>query len=252
MPPGLTLPNSTSATPLPASTPPNQASRIAGAAASTLLSVSGRELNSTTANGLLVLLTASMMACCWPGRSRFERDLGLAAHLARLADRDDDLVGRLRRRDHGRGVDRRALVRRVVEVVVADRAARRERRVRVLLLDTGEAARRRRCRRRAPTTGRACRARCRRSGPITATDFAGEIGSTGPLFLSRTTERPAATRAAARFSGSSCFFCASATLMYGCSKSPARNLIRRIRRTASSMRFIETARLCTSWAPKSR
>ena len=52
MPPGLTLPNSTSATALPASMPGNQASRIAGDAASTFESVSGRPLKSTTTNGL--------------------------------------------------------------------------------------------------------------------------------------------------------------------------------------------------------
>ncbi len=39
---------------------------------------------------------------------------------------------------------------------------------------------------------------------------------------------------------------------YGWSNSPARNLTRRIRRTASSMRVIEIGRCCTSCAPKSR
>ena len=52
LPPGLTLPNSTSATALPASMPGNQASRIAGEDAATFDSVSGRPLKSTTTNGL--------------------------------------------------------------------------------------------------------------------------------------------------------------------------------------------------------
>ena len=39
---------------------------------------------------------------CWrPGRSRFDARLGLAAHLARLADGEHDLVGGLRGRDGG-------------------------------------------------------------------------------------------------------------------------------------------------------
>ena len=78
------------------------------------------------------------------------------------------------------------------------------------------------------------------SGPISAVFLVVEIGSTWPWFLSSTTERPAALRAAARFSGLSILPGAAATSTYGFSNSPARNLIRRIRRTASSMRFIET------------
>ena len=65
--------------------------------------------------------------------------LGLAAHLARLAQGEHDLVGRLG------GVDGRrearvggALVGGVVELVVAERAARRERGVRVLRLHARE------------------------------------------------------------------------------------------------------------------
>ena len=38
-----------------------------------------------------------------------------------------------------------------------------------------------------------------------AVDFVLSSGSAGPSFFSSTTERPAARRAAARFSGSSCF-----------------------------------------------
>src|SRR5258708_32154293 len=75
LPPGLTLPNRTSATALPACTPGNHASRIAGDLAATSASVSGRPLNSTTVNGLPSAAIRSISSCCWPGRSMLLRDV---------------------------------------------------------------------------------------------------------------------------------------------------------------------------------
>ena len=73
-------------------------------------------------------------------------------------------------------------------------------------------------------------------GPITAVFLAGLSGRIPPWFWSSTIERPAALRAAATASGRS--ICASACAgvngAYGCSNRPARNLTRRILRTASS------------------
>ena len=68
------MPNTTSATALPASTPGNHASRIAGASSTTPSSVSGRPLNSTTTNGLPVALMRRISSSCRPGRSISERE----------------------------------------------------------------------------------------------------------------------------------------------------------------------------------
>src|SRR5690242_3756503 len=75
LPPGLTLPNSTSAVALPACTPGNHASRMAGDLAATLVRVSGRPLNSTTVNGLPSAATRLISSCSWPGRSMLLRDV---------------------------------------------------------------------------------------------------------------------------------------------------------------------------------
>src|SRR5919204_1909735 len=73
LPPGLTLPNTTSATGGPACTPGNHASRSAGASSTTSSSASGRPLNSTTATGLPVALIARSSSSWRPGRSRVLR-----------------------------------------------------------------------------------------------------------------------------------------------------------------------------------
>ncbi len=92
------------------------------------------------------------------------------------------------------------------------------------------------------------------SGPITAVFFDGSSGSRPFEFFSSTIERLAALRAAARSASvtklASSF--AFATSTYGCSKSPARNLIRRMRRTASLTREIGTRPERTSSTPLSR
>jgi hypothetical protein len=79
------------------------------------------------------------------------------------------------------------------------------------------------------------------SGPITAVFLAGSKGRIPPLFWSSTIERLAALRAAATASGFSISASAlsGATGAYGFSNRPARNLTRRILRTASSIRRIE-------------
>jgi hypothetical protein len=86
---------------------------------------------------------------------------------------------------------------------------------------------------------------------MTAVFFDALSGSVGPSFLSSTIERPAASRAAARSLSVTKLFgsCALATSTNGWSNSPARNFTRRMRRTASSMRAIETRRWATSIFP---
>ena len=142
MPPGLTLPNTTSATALPASTPGNHASRMAGASSSTLPSVSGRPLKSTTTNGLPVALMRSTSSSCSPGQVDLAAGIGLAALPARLAEREHDLVGGVRGRHGGvepRGRAALARVRAVRRLLVGDRAALGvRRRPRALLLDAVE------------------------------------------------------------------------------------------------------------------
>ena len=107
-PPGFTSPNTTSATAWPAWTPGNHASRIAGASSITSSSASGRPLNSTTTNGLPVALIALDQLLLPAGQVERAARRRLAAHLARLAEGEHDLVGRLRRRRPPRRSRRRS------------------------------------------------------------------------------------------------------------------------------------------------
>ena len=213
--------------------------------ASTSLSVSGRPLNSTTTNGLPVALIASISSCCLPGRSMSLRAAASPLMPAALAEREHDLVGaRSPRRPRPRS--RASEPHSSAGCCPAGRCRGssqpwRERRVRVLRLDAGEHATRRRRRRPCPTRGRACRARRRRAGRSRRSSWSGRAAASPPSFFSSTIDLPAAARAAARSAGVTKLVGSTALAWstYGWSNSPARNLTRRIRRTASSMRDIE-------------
>ena len=73
---------------------------------------------------------------------------------------------------------------------------------------------------------------------MTAVFLPGRSGSVASPFFSSTMDLPAAVRAAVRSAGvrKLAGSTALAWSTYGCSKRPARNLTRRIRRTASSSR----------------
>ena len=134
--------------------------------------------------------------------------LRLAAHLARLAEGEHDLVGRLRGRHGGREARlRAALVRRVVEVVVASACSPAYTSTGPCFCmpsnsDTASLSSPR------PHQGPSMSCLSSPSGPISAVDLVGSSGSVGPSFFSSTCERCAPVRAAARFCGSSCLLSA--------------------------------------------
>ena len=164
---------------------------------------------------------------------------------AALAEREHDLVGGVRRRDGGRERRRRSRSRppgrAVRRLVVRQRAALGERRVRVLRLDAGEEADTASASGPGPTTGRACRAGRRRAGRSPRPTCWGRAGaSRRRSSAAPSTSRPRCARRRGRRRSRSCAGSAAfAWSTYGWSNSPARNLTRRIRRTASSSRAIE-------------
>ena len=139
------------------------------------------------------------------------------------------------------------------EVVVAQRAARRVRGVRVLRLHAVE-------QRHGVVVVAAAPPRAEHVVLVVAeraddapSTWSGRAAARGPSFFSSTSERPAALRAAARFSRQQLLALRlRRRSTYGCSNSPARNFTRRMRRTASLMRRIDTSRSSTSCGPKSR
>src|SRR4029450_12739398 len=255
LPPGLTLPSRTSATALPAWTPGNQASRIAGDDAATFCSVSGRPLNSTTTNGLPVALIRSI-SCCWsPGRSSVVLDAASplisrdspsasttwsAALHAATAWSNPGPAGQSAAGSYwGGSVCGREQA--CTNVVVPELCA-------LIPLSRVTAS----WSRPVPHHGPSMAWPSSPSGPITAVFLLGSSGSVELSFFNSTIERAASLRASATASGRSCAAPALETSTYGCSNSPARNFTRRMRRTASLSRGIEIWCWASSWAPKSR
>ena len=196
MPPGLTLPNSTSATALPASTPGNQASRMAGEEAATFVSVSGRPLNSTTTNGLPVALIASMSCCCLPGRPMSLREAASPLWPRLSPSASTTWSAELGRGDGGgeaasephssAGVLSGGSLSRIVQPwakVVFGSCA-------LMPASTDTASASLPC----PHHGPSMSCWSSPSGPITATDLAGSSGSVALSFLSSTMDLPAAAR----------------------------------------------------------
>ena len=132
LPPGLTLPKTTSATALPASTPGNQASRIAVAFVATFDERQRAPVEQHDGERLPGRHDRVEQLLLLAGQVDLGPRRGLAAHLARLAHREHDLIGRRgRRRPPGRSRTSSAHSLRVVVVrrlLVAERAALRERR----------------------------------------------------------------------------------------------------------------------------
>src|ERR671922_469231 len=262
LPPGLTLPNTTSATAGPACTPGNHASSSADVSATMFSSASGRPLNSTTAYGLPLAFTASISSSCLPGRSSFERAFAsplisrvsptatttcwASASAAFTAAVSID-VQPSGSRSLGSGswskgtspFDSSQPAAYVAPGLCSLMPSK--------TVTTSSSSPR-------PHHGPSMSCWFFASGPTTAVFLEGSSGSTPPSFFSSTIERLAAVRAAATASGFSISALASAGSngAYGFSNSPARNLMRRILRTASLIRLIEMRPSPSSCSPKSR
>ena len=219
-------------------------------------SASGRPLNSTTANGLPVALTARISSSCLPGRSSvlreaasplISRDSPRASTTWSAPGRGGDRPRRCRWCAQPSGsVVRRLGVGELAALGVGGGAG-------VLLVDAVEHRDHVLVVGRGPTTGRACRARSSpagRSRPCSCSRRAAARprSSAAPSSGRRPCARPRPRRASASAPRSR----PARNGAYGFSNRPARNLTRRMRRTASLSRLIEIAALARRAGRRSR